>query len=171
MLRNCPLEYYNNCAVAGKDCRICSAGSGPKTNRCLYRPLVPAEHDCYYHPLQQPDNPIVVEKEKRKKTLRRARATERAIEQEIIKGTLRSGAALGDGDHLLLGAIRQEVKDRGSRSSWNLTWEEYTKGCRQGIQAYAISILPPSGPRKTMYMMEEHVFTALLASIQASQHE
>ena len=170
MLRNCPLEYYNNCAGAGKDCRVCSAGSGPKT-KCLYQPLVPPEHDCYYHPLQQPDNPLVIEKEKRKKILKRARATERTVEQEIIKGTLRSGAALGDGDHLLLGSIRQEVKDRGARSSWNLSWSEYTKGCRQGIQVYAVSIQPPSGPRKTMYMMEEHVFTALLASIQASQHE
>jgi hypothetical protein len=160
MLRNCPLEYYNNCANAGVKCRWCSAGNGPTSGQLFYIAVQP-------NPTEHPCKPS----EAKKKILKRAKATEKNVEREIIRGTLRSGAALGDGDHLLLGEIRQEVKDRGPRSSWNLTWPEYTKGCRQGIQAYAISILPPEGPRKTMYIMEENVFTALLAGIQALKNE
>lgn len=158
MLRNCPDSYYNNCSGAGILCKRCPAGSGAPKAKLLYSPLdPPIAENLEQHPYSQSQKRIVIQ--------RRARATERKVEREIITGTLRSGAALGDGDHLILGEIRQEVKDRGPRNSWNLTWKEYTKGRRQGVQVYAISIEPLAAgePRRTMYMMEAELFTHLLA--------
>ena len=152
-LRNCPPDFYNNCKNANSACRQCAAGLGPPGGKVYYKPV----------DLDQPKHPYAPSYEKAK-VVRRAQQVEKDIAKEIVKGTLRSGAALGDGDHLLKGELRQEVKDRGARSSWNLTWTEYDKGRRQGIEVYAISVVCPDGKRRTMYMMEPDLFTAFLAA-------
>jgi hypothetical protein len=154
ILRNCPTEYYHNCKNQLKQCKQCAAGSGPRSAKVLYEAMDPT--DLNVHPYTKDDA--------KAKRLREAKQTERAVAREIVRGTIRSGAALGDGDHhLLKGSIRQEVKDRGPRKSWNLTWAEYDKGKRQGISVYAISVVCPDGKQRTMYMMEADLFTQLLA--------
>jgi hypothetical protein len=155
MIRNCPDPFYNNCENALKLCHRCPAGSGPRGNKLLYKPTskTPVTEE---HPFSKD--------EAKSKRVKDARRVEQRIARELVKGTLRSGAALGDGDHHLLGGdLRQEVKDRGARSTWNLTWQEYSKGIQQGIGVYAISIVCPDGQRRTLYMLDEQNFTSLLA--------
>jgi hypothetical protein len=161
-LRNCPAEYYQNCKNQLSSCKICAAGYGPGSGKVFYQ-AISEDEALLKHPYEKDQG--------KSKRLKQAQGVERAVQREIIHGTIRSGAALGDGDHhLLKGTIRQEVKDRGSRKSWNLTWQEYEKGQRQGISVYAISIDCPDGRRRTMYMMESDLFTQFLALQKNDEH-
>lgn len=147
------MEYYANCANKLKKCKACKAGAG--FQRLFYEPVEPGLDN---HPYQVD--------EKRQKVQRRAKHVEESIVRDIAKGTIRSGAVNGDGDiHLLNDQLRIEAKDRGERKSWNLTWAEFTKGLKQGIDIYAISVDCPDGQRRTMYMMENQLFTDWLALV------
>lgn len=158
-MKNCPIEFYSNCSEAMRSCRNCVAGTGSKA--LYYKP----NEDIGEHPMAN----WRAERNKRSRIVKNAQATERRIAESIVKGTLRSGAVLGDGDHLLLGTIRQEVKRRGTpRSSWNVTLEEYDKGIRQGIEVFAIEIeRPDTHRRETLYCCTEELFTRLLAAAKA----
>lgn len=135
----------------------------------------PGQRTLYYEPLRKDNHlavhPCIERKAQKRITQRAAKATERRIEKSIAKGTLRSGAANGDGDLELLSNLRVEVKRRGHRKSWNLTWAEYEKGKRQGIDVYAIESITPHGQDKTIYMMEEELFTLLLNLLRKELHK
>lgn len=151
----CPPNFYNNCDNQLSKCGACTAGHG--SHKLYYEPIKDTE-DLQNHPLVKDAN--------RQQILRRAKSVEQSIQRDIAKGTVRSGAANGDGDiHLLKDELRVEAKDRGARKSWNLTWAEFTKGLKQGIDIYAISVECPDGRRRTLYMMEEQLFTEWLALI------
>lgn len=154
---NCPEEYYFNCKNQLKKCKSCIAGHGSQQH--------------HYDPIDSELTPHPHTKDrKRQHTLKRAKETEKRIEKEIARGTIRSGALNGDGDlHLLKGLIRVEAKDRGPRASWNLTWKEFDKGRRQGVDVYAISIEGPDKRPRTLYMMEDHIFNEWLALIKSNQ--
>jgi hypothetical protein len=150
---SCSQEYYENCKNQLIKCKSCLAGTG---SRSLYYEPLEKDIGLDQHPYSK-DN-------KRQKIQRRARHTEKSIERDIAKGTVRSGAANGDGDiHLLKGELRVEVKDRGERKSWNLTWDEYSKGLKQGIDIYAINVECPDNKKRRMYIMEEQLFMEWLA--------
>lgn len=151
----CPAQYYQNCSNQLIRCKSCVAGTG---SRSLYYDPIEKDIGLDHHPHQKDS--------RRQQILRRAKDTEKKIERDIARGTVRSGAANGDGDiHLLKGELRVEAKDRGARKSWNLTWEEYSKGQRQGIDIYAISVECPDGKRRTFYMMEDQLFNEWLANV------
>lgn len=155
----CPPKFYDNCSNQLAKCRVCTAGAGSK--KLYYEPILEDQEELLKHPLE-------VDYEK-KQILRRAKHVEKTIERDIAKATRRSGAVNNDGDiHLLNDELRVEAKDRGERKSWNLTWNEYTKGVKQSIDIYAISVECPDGKRRTMYVMEESLFTDWLALARAN---
>jgi hypothetical protein len=137
--------------------------------------MVPRAKTLHYDPINEEQHLATHPCEDRVRTNRRlqrqAKQTEKTVERQIAKQTLRSGAALGDGDLCVLEDLRVEVKRRGSRKSWNLTWEELTKGKKQGIDVYAIEIETPLGTRQTVYMLEEGTFTDILARLKISLHK
>lgn len=154
---NCPEEYYHNCQNQQKKCKACVAGNGKID--LFYKPINP---ELNLHPYKKD--------EFKQRTYKRATENEKRIEREIAKGTIRSGAMNNDGDlSLLQGELRVEVKDRGKRSSWNLTWSEFDKGRKQGIDIYAINVLCSDGKPRTIYMMEDHLFNEWLALIKQNQ--
>jgi hypothetical protein len=108
-------------------------------------------------------HPYEARASRQRRVNKEAAHTERQLERRIAKSTLRSGAAFGDGDLHILQDMRVEVKRRGARKSWNLTWDEFCKGRRQRIDAFAIDIETPVGQRETIYMMDEPTFTHLLS--------
>jgi hypothetical protein len=152
-LKDCPTDYYNNCANQLIKCKQCVAGYGLKS--LYYEPL---DEGLGKHPYGKSQ-----EKQRRQK---RAKDIEDSILKDIARGTVRSGAANGDGDiHLLKDNLRVEVKDRGSKKAWNLTWSEYIKGKQQAIDIFAISIDCPDGKTRTIYMLDDNLFNDWLASI------
>lgn len=158
-LRNCPSEFYFNCSNRINRCKVCCAGNGPTQGQLFYAPI---DHALLKHPYEKDQKKVI--------RLRQAKQVEKDVAREIVRGTIRSGAALGDGDHHLLnGTIRLEVKDRGERKSWNLTWEEFQKGQKQGISTYAVSVKCPDGKTRTMYMMDHDLFTQFLALLKDEQ--
>lgn len=161
-MKNCPDEFYNQCANAQKKCKVCAAGTASNSSKVFYQSLTGDNSSHPYKPDQQ-----------KQKRLRQAKQVEQKQLQTIAKATLRSGAALGNGDgELLSGSLRLETKDRGVRRSWNLTLPEYEKGQRQGIDIYGITITHPvTGKNITMYMIEERLAGYLLALIQKEQTE
>ena len=161
-MKNCTDEFYNQCANAQKKCRVCAAGTGGNSCKVFYQSLTGDNPNHPYKPDQQ-----------KQKRLKQAKQVEQKQLQAIAKATLRSGAVLSNGDgELLSGTLRLETKDRGTRSSWNLTLLEYEKGQRQGIDIYGITITHPvTGKNHTMYIMEERLVGHLLALIQKEQAE
>lgn len=150
---NCPTDYYNNCRNQLIKCKQCVAGTG---NKLLF-----------YESIDEglPPHPYAKDQQKQRRQ-KRAKAVEESVLKDIAKGTVRSGAANGDGDiHLLNDELRVEVKDRGTRKSWNLTWEEYEKGLKQGIDIFAISVDCPDGKTRTIYMLEDQLFNDWLACV------
>lgn len=154
-LNNCPTTYYRNCSNALKKCKVCRAGFGRLSGELFYLPKL-QDKDLLDHPSTKPL------KGTKQSIYRRSRQTEKNIEQSIAKATLRSGALNHDGDLLFLESLRVEVKDRGIRSSWNLTWKEFSKGKDQHIDIYAINIECPDGKKRVMYMLEEDLLSELL---------
>lgn len=138
-----------------KKCKICRAGFGRLSGELFYLPKR-EDNDLHEHPSKKPL------KGTKQSIYRRSRQTEKDIEQSIAKATLCSGALNHDGDLLFLEALRVEVKDRGIRSSWNLTWKEFSKGKDQRIDIYAIQVECPDGKKRVMYMLEEDLLTELL---------
>lgn len=159
-MRNCPDEYYKQCANALKKCKVCAAGSGSTSSKVLYKSTT---GELLFHP-HTPN----IKKQKRLKEAKRVEDSQRIA---IANSTIRSGALLGDGDtSLLRGTLRMETKDRGVRKSWNLTLEEYEKGKQQGIDIYGITIKhPETGKQLTMYMIEERMAGLILALIKNQQ--
>lgn len=159
-MKNCPDEFYSQCANALKKCKVCAAGAGSNNCKVFYQSLTGENPQHPYKPDQQ-----------KQKRLKQAKQVEKKQLQGIAKATLRSGAALGNGDgELLSGTLRLETKDRGVKKSWNLTLPEYEKGQQQGIDIYGITITHPvTGKSLTMYMMEERIAGHLLALIQKEQ--
>jgi len=153
----CPDEFYNNCLNALKKCRICIASTG--SGKLYYEPV----EDIGEHPYHKDSD--------KQRVLRKAKETEKRVEKEIARGTLRSGATLGDGDLKILDSLRVEVKDRGSRSTWNLTWTEYIKGRKQSIDVFAINVECPDKQRRTIYMIEESLFSELIAHLKEKKNE
>lgn len=142
---------------AMKRCNSCRAGFGKGSADLFYIPREDNE-DLYEHPCKAPL------KGTKQSIYKRAVKTEKTIEHSIARSTLRSGAVNHDGDLLLLESLRVEVKDRGPRSSWNLTWKEFLKGKEQRIDVYAISIICPDNKRRVVYMLEEDLLSELLGS-------
>lgn len=150
----CPDEYYDNCANAITHCNHCVA-SGNKNGKLHYKPI---EDGLPNHPYSKNSS--------KQKRLKEAKQVEKAIIDSVARATVRSGAANGDGDcHLLNGDLRVEIKDRGEKSSWNVTFAEYEKGKRQGIDIYSISVLCPDKVRRTMYMIEEELYHELISQL------
>lgn len=150
----CPDNYYDNCKNAITHCDHCLAG-GNKNGKLQYQPI----------DISLPDHPYTKDSAKQKR-LREAKQVEKAIIDSVARATVRSGAANGDGDcHLLNGNLRVEIKDRGSKSSWNVTFAEYEKGKRQGIDIYSISVVCPDKVRRTMYVMEEDLYHELIGQL------
>lgn len=152
---NCDPIYYANCRNAFTLCQDCVAGKGKK--------------DLYYDPVEDigphPRSDWRQERYKKQSILRKAKQTESSVQSKIVTKTLRSGASLGDGDLLILGTIRQEVKRRGARQSWNLTLEEYKKGLKQGIQIWTVEIQhPETGLPMTIHCLEDSLLSELLAN-------
>jgi hypothetical protein len=139
-----------------KNCKVIN----PRASKIEYVPRL-TEQNLAIHPKEGRAS-------RGRKVQKDATYTERQLEKRIAKTTLRSGAALGDGDLCLLDEMRVEVKRRGARKSWNLTWDEYCKGKRQRIDAYAIDIETPTGQRETVYMMDEATFTQILSQLNIS---
>jgi hypothetical protein len=158
---SCPDDYYTNCANAMVLCKQCNVVN-KRASKNHYSPIENNQH------LQE--HPSIEKKSKQRRVLKEAQHTERQLERRIAKGTIRSGAANGDGDLCLLETLRVEVKRRGARKSWNLTWDEFCKGKRQRIDAFAIDIETPTGQRETVYMMDEDTFTQILSQLQLN-HE
>jgi len=157
-MRNCPDVFYNECANAIAKCRTCKAGEMSGRLGKLYYESLTGEH---------PVHPSQIDQNKRKR-LKEAQTVEKNQRRAIADATLRSGAALGDGDTSLLGGeLRLETKDRGVKRSWNLTLAEWEKGQRQRIDAYGITIEhPETGKKLTLYMMSEAMFGMFLAYVQ-----
>ncbi len=137
-------------------CRDCVAGFGNK--------------DLYYDPIELiGDHPLSNwhhAQEEKRAIIRRAKQTETNLQRSIATKTIRSGAACGDGDLLLLGEIRQEVKRRGRRASWNLTLKEYEKGLQQGIQVWSIEIQhPETGKPIVIDCLQHELFVQLIAQL------
>jgi hypothetical protein len=152
----CPPIHYTNCSNAQRRCWECVAGFGSK--------------DLYYEPIASIGNHPLSnwqqDKEEKRAVVRRAKQTETHLQRSIATKTLRSGAACGDGDLLLLGEIRQEVKRRGTRSSWNLTLKEYEKGLQQGIQVWSIEIQhPETGKPIVVDCIQHDLFLELIAQL------
>lgn len=159
-MKNCPDDYYSQCVNALKKCGVCAAGGGNSNSKLFYKSITGELPD---H-LHKPDT-------KKQKRLQQAKKVESNQRRAIATSTLRSGAALGDGDTSLLeGTLRMETKDRGVRKSWNLTLQEYEKGQQQGIDVYGITINhPETGKPLTMYMVEERMAGLLLALVKKEQ--
>lgn len=154
---DCPVEFYSNCRNAAIKCKSCQAGKS-KEKVLFYDPI---DSSLPVHPVTDSSD-----RRKRQQVLRQAKAVEQSVKDDIARGTIASGSVRGDGDlHLLKGNLRVEVKDRGDRGSWNLTWKEYEKGRRQGIDVYAISTVCPDQKRRTIYMLEEHTFNEWLSAV------
>lgn len=152
----CPPIYYANCSNAQKKCRDCIAGFGKK--------------ELYYNPIDLiEDHPLSnwrLQQVEKQSIIRKAKQTETNLQRSIATKTIRSGAACGDGDLLLLGEIRQEVKRRGTRSSWNLTLKEYEKGLQQGIQVWSVEIQHPETGKPIMIDCIQHeLFVQLIAQL------
>ena len=158
-MKNCPDEYYSQCANALSKCRVCAAGSS-NSSQLFYESTTGWLPE---HP-HKPDS-------KKQKRLLQAKKVESNQRRAIATSTLRSGAALGDGDTSLLeGTLRMETKDRGVRKSFNLTIQEYEKGQQQGIDVYGITIThPETGKPLTLYMVEERMAGLLLALVKKEQ--
>jgi hypothetical protein len=154
-MKNCPTEFYANCSNANVKCFSCCAGRGTPKSKLHYEPISNCESLAVH--------PYSVDKAKQQR-LKQAKAVERKVINSLAKGTLRSGAAAGDGDALVLSQLGCEIKDRGERSSFNLTLTEYNKGIKQGVDIFAISIIRPDTKQsERVYLLTEGLMTQLLA--------
>jgi hypothetical protein len=79
--------------------------------------------------------------------------------KRIIQKTANSGAANSDGDFSLLSNYRIEHKLRPAHvKSYAVTKDEYTKGLKQGIDIWAITV----EGEETLYFLRESLFIEII---------
>lgn len=168
-LRNCPIEFYNNCQKAGSKCGKCSAGFGEETMKLFYVPINTELSPHPYEKIHKSAKGKSANKRVRSvksKQVRKGFQNERTQINKIVKATQRSGAKFGDGDFTLLdGLIRGDVKTRFTRSSFTLTQAEYQEGRASGVSVWAITVNQVQLAKKsatTVYVLTEDTFHGLL---------
>jgi hypothetical protein len=179
-LRNCPAEFYNNCSNALIKCNLCGAGSGRPVSKVLYRPvnIDNLEVHPYLEVLKQEKRSLQKKQKSspckdvvKSKQIKEALRHERTLTDNIIKNTRRSGAEFGDGDKSILqGLIKMDDKRRFNTRSFTLSWDEYQKGLRQGLNSWSITVDEnpgePANPptiTHTVMILTLDAFTTLLS--------
>lgn len=152
-----------NCAFAAQKCSSCKAGSRP-SGRLLYAPTsiigdapLASDHPAYGKDKQAYDN--------KKRGMANETAIQSRLQKGLVRKTLASGAALGDGDLSIStpeGNLNIEAKHRGKSERWHLTRKEYEKGQRQSVDVYAVTSQDGQGKDQTMYVMDESTFIRLV---------
>ncbi len=154
-MRNCPVQFYENCENAIIKCNSCGAGNGPAKNSTLYKPIE------YTQELK--DHPYLYKKNAIKShQVKKALKEETVLANRIIKKTVGSGRVNGDGDFKLLGDIRMEHKKRFTSSSITVTKDEIEKGKRQGVEVWAIT----NQDKETFYVLTETMFINFLRLVE-----
>lgn len=105
------------------------------------------------------------------KRLRQARQAEKTSRDIISKGTLGSGNKNGDGDNLILGELREEVKLRGFKGPLGITRAEWEKGKRQGIDIFSIHFEDENNRSQRLYCLTESLYLELMSIYKEKQFE
>jgi hypothetical protein len=135
-------------------CRSCRAGKGNASAKLYWRPVNAEDRDP--HPAAQRDM-------KKVQRLREAKFAEKKSRDIVAKATLGSGNLNHDGDNLLLGQIREEVKLRGLKGTLGVTRQEFAKGKRQGIDVYGIHFEDPQTDKpEVLYCLTQSFYQELL---------
>jgi hypothetical protein len=158
-LKNCPEVFYLNCKNANKKCKICDAGRG--SSRLYYDPI---EEDDIPHPQKN-----ILKAEKTEATISKRKSKDKVIstvvrkalrkENKVLQGladkagtdcvfTVGSGRVNGDAD-AVIGGLRVEHKYRSNSKTITVTPKEWTKGVKQGVDAFVITAQSDDGPDRT----------------------
>jgi hypothetical protein len=157
--RNCPIVYYDRCENAQSKCHVCCAGTGPRAARLHWESI-----DSDY-----PDHPFRRDVAKQKR-LREAKAAEKTSRDLVARATLGSGNKNHDGDNLLLGHIREEVKLRGPKGTLGVTRAEWKKGKEQGIEIFSIHFEDESRKAQRLFCLTESLYSEMLTLYNQHQH-
>lgn len=168
MFKNCPEEYFDNCRNAYIKCKDCAAGEGI-TNLLYYVPLHGEKKD---HPVAKEQAEVKrqeqYQKKKEKATKTKAKSKqskqafrkEREVKDDIIKQTVRSGAAFGDGDYQILdGHFQGDHKWHSKSKSFSLSHSEYTKGKKQGTDSWMIT----NSEDETVVVLTKEAYSKLIS--------
>lgn len=160
MLKNCPIEFYNNCTQAMLQCHRCSAGN-PRATALRYEPTVDlGQHPITVKPTSTELTPTkdIAKSVQVRKALKGERRqidrVNRAVGHTAAQATKGSGRVNHDGDAAHLG-FKVERKHRFNSGSVTVTKQELTKGALQGIDIFEI-YLAQSG--ETHYVLTEAVY-------------
>jgi len=167
-LPRCPEEFYKSCSRAPFSCDRCSAGHGRPGGAVLFKDknnaLTVRHHP---HHIQ-----LLIDKETNKaarvvdKTKSRQVKAGYANEKQLLKATVRSGAAYQDGDLTALdNSIRIDSKRRHNTESFTVSAAEYKKGKTQGITTWMITVGPDANTT-TMVCMELETYQLILTLAQ-----
>jgi hypothetical protein len=162
-MKNCPINFYNNCSNAMLMCHKCAAGNCRRTT-LFYTP----KEDIGEHPIT-----FKKEVEKPKKDLAKSRLVKKALKGEqkqidkinsqipgTARATLASGRVRHDGDALHLD-LRVERKHRKYYRSVTVSATELAKGRKDAIDVFEI-FLEDAG--RTYYVMPEDTYINLLSA-------
>lgn len=180
-MRNCPIDYYQDCSNANKKCKLCSAGKSLNASGNVYfEPIASSDKTVHSHPhweivkelREAAKEEALTEERVQKDTAYREKSrvvkaglkSEKYIAERIVKATINSGAAHGDGDYSILDGLAQaDHKLRTKTKNFNLKWEEYKKGTSTGTDHWLISVIDEHGNTHTVVSMTLKAYTKLLS--------
>lgn len=180
-MRNCPIDYYQECSNANKKCKVCSAGNSLNASGYVYfEPTADSDKKKELHPhwevvkeLKEAAKEEALTKKgeqrdssykEKSSVVKAGLRSERYVAERIVKGTLNSGAVHGDGDFSILEGVAQaDHKLRTKTKNFNLKWEEYRKGRATGTDHWLISVLDEQGNTHTIVSMTLEAYTRLLS--------
>lgn len=180
-MRNCPIDYYQECSNANKKCKICSAGKALNANGPVYfDPITTSNKELDSHPhweivkeLKQAAKEEALTKKtaqrdssykEKSRVVKAGLKSERYVAERIIKGTVNSGALHRDGDFSVLDGLAQaDHKLRTKTKNFNLKWEEYKKGVATGTDHWMVSVIDEYGSTHTVVTMTLEAYTRLLS--------
>jgi hypothetical protein len=180
-MRNCPIDYYQECSNANKKCKVCSAGNALNASGNVYfEPIEGSDKTVYTHPhweivkeLREANREEALTKTREKKdrsyieksrVVKAGLKSEKYVAERIVKGTVKSGAVHRDGDYSILDGLAQaDHKLRTKTKNFNLKWEEYKKGIATGTDHWLISVIDEHGNTHTVVSMTLEAYTRLLS--------
>lgn len=154
----CPEPFYSNCRNVLKRCQGCKAGPN-KRQTLHYDPI----EDLGEHPATSKRNDYArAGRKAEKRTIKRI--------NNALQQTAASGSRHGDGDFRILDSFRGEHKLRLTKHSISLSWQEYLKGRRQGVDQWFLTVNKEHQSHRFVILTED-AYVALLALIQANSTE
>jgi len=173
---NCDENWFLTCKNSSLKCKDCGAYSTTSSKPILYQPTMSGINEkrtVANHPAtarQRKNKPV--KDEIKSKQVKKGFKQEKILADfmnNAIKQSLQSGALLGDGDlHALESLVKIDSKLRIKKQSFSVSWQEYSEGKAQNINAWAITINKDNKEHTNVFMTLE-LFCQLLAIAQKNE--